>query len=517
MECSEILTTYDAVIIGSGFGGSLAAHALVNAGLRVALIERGRWVIRGPENWLPDAAAQLSEHYSTETPYVVHEEKGQSITGSFYCVGGPSVFYGGVSLRFRAEDFEEAPEMLGGSGAAWPYRYAELEPHYSAVERIIGIAGQPGDDPTEPWRSEPYPEALPPLAPISDRMHSAARSLGLHPFRLPLAINHGASGRTACALCGTCDGFPCAVGAKNDLATGVLPRLVEQGLEIHAERVAVRLEHEGRRITGVECIDAGTGARSMLRGRHVILAAGALASPHLLLASGLDRLSTAPAAVGGYLMRHCNRIVFGLFRKRPDPEGRFHKQLGIHDLYFGDPSGNAPPGRLGGLQQLVTPPVSLVRAQIPGFLGPVAARLVPHITGFLAIAEDQPRLENRVSIDAGDVDRYGMPRLHLRHRYSTRDEIAVRALAKTGRAILKRAGALAFYTHRISTFSHALGTVRMGPDASESPLDGECRFRGVDNLLVVDGSALPTSAGVNPSLTIAANALRAATALAAAS
>ena len=506
---------HDVIIIGSGFGGALAAHALVGAGLRVLLLERGRWVTRGPENWLPEAAAQLSEHYSTDTPYEVDDDAGHSTTGGFFCVGGPSVFYGGVSLRFREQDFEPSPEIAGDSGAEWPWRYADLEPYYTRVERLMGVAGMPGDDPTEPWRSAPFPQTPPPLEPVSVRVRDAARSLGLHPFRLPVAINYGAEGRTTCTLCPTCDGFACAISAKNDLATAILPPLLHAGLEVRPEAVVTRLAHDGRRITGVEYVDARSGERTTLAARHVILAAGTLATPHLLLASGLDSVTPAPEALGGYLMRHCNRIVLGFFARRPDPEGRFHKHLAIHDLYFGDPSGEGPPGRLGGLQQLVTPPVSLVRAQVPRLVGPLAALVVPQTTGLLAIAEDQPRLENRVSLDPNRSDRFGMPVLRVRHRYTARDEAAVRTLARTARRVLRRAGALAFYNHHIATFSHALGTVRMGRDPRTSPLDGECRFRGIENLLVVDGSALPTSAGVNPSLTIAANALRAAEALAA--
>jgi choline dehydrogenase-like flavoprotein len=94
------------------------------------------------------------------------------------------------------------------------------------------------------------------------------------------------------------------------------------------------------------------------------------------------------------------------------------------------------------------------------------------------------------------------------HRYSGRDLQRGRALAGRARAILARAGALLFYHHRIETFSHALGTVRMGHDPVQAPLDAAGRLRGVTQLWVTDGSALPTSAAVNPSLTIAANALR---------
>jgi choline dehydrogenase-like flavoprotein len=96
------------------------------------------------------------------------------------------------------------------------------------------------------------------------------------------------------------------------------------------------------------------------------------------------------------------------------------------------------------------------------------------------------------------------------HRYTRRDLERRTLLVRRAKRILRRAGAWSFYAHGLKTFSHALGTVRMGVDEQTSPLDGDCRFRGLRNLLVVDGSALPTAAAVTPGLTIAANALRAA-------
>ncbi len=495
--------THDVLIIGSGFGGVFAAAGLMDRGLRVLMLERGRRVTRGPENWEPGAAAQLSEHYQEDTPYFITDDHGSSTTGGFFCLGGPSVFYGGVSLRYRERDFGPHASVPGDSGAAWPFRYAELEPWYSRAEAMLGVAGRAGEDPTDPFRSQDYVAAPRPLAPISARLARAARELGYHPFRLPLAINYAGEGRNPCIECATCDGFPCAIEAKNDLATAVLPSLVERGLEVRTGVAVTKLHIVDGRLSTVDVVDTATGACETLHARHYILAAGAIATPHLLLASGADELSPAREAVGAYLMRHCNRIVFGLFLRRPDPEGRHHKQIGIHDLY----------GEAGGLQQLVTPPVSLVRAQIPRVLGPVAARLVPHITGFLAIAEDQPQAGNRIRIDATARDRLGMPVARITHHYSQRDERAVDRLAGAGKRILRAAGAVAFYRHRIWTFSHAIGTVRMGTDPARSPLDQRGRYRGLANLTVTDASALPTSASVNPSLTIAATAFRAGTLL----
>ena len=373
------------------------------------------------------------------------------------------------------------------------------------------MAGRFGIDPTEPAHSKPHPQAPTELAPISRRIERAARELGCHPFPLPLAINHQASpGRTSCIQCGTCDGFACAIGAKNDLATVVLRPLLNEGLQLRPNTVVTRLVASGGKITEVHGVDRVSGRTMVCSAHTVILAAGAIASPHLILASGLQRLNPGGHVVGRYLMRHYNEVVLGIFPRAPDPDGVFHQQLGIHDFYFGHPSLSRPRGKLGGIQQLATPPAGLVRTQMPWLLGRLCARWVSHVTGLLVIAEDQPQFDNSVLLNGGGTDRYGLPSLHVTHRYTPRDVLAGHALARRAGAILRRAGACALYRHRIGTLSHALGTLRMGVDARTSALDPDCRFRGLDNLYVLDGSVMPTSAGVNPSLTIAANALRAA-------
>lgn len=498
----------DAIIIGSGFGGAGVAKELVAAGQRVLMIERGDRVARGPHNWAPRGAGMLTPHYSLETSIQTDTDLGIRQQGGYYAVGGPSIFYGGVSLRFREADFEPLPELVAESGGAWPLRYGDFEPWYTRAERLLGVAGSTGEDPTEPPRSQPFPQAPAPLAQVSVRIAAAARSLGLHPFHLPLAINHVAGIRPACVACTTCDGFACAISAKGDLATTVLPNLEAQGMILVPNVVVTRLVCEGNRITAVEGVNRVSGERHTWKAPQVVLSAGALASPHLLLASGLQARNPAGDSVGRYLQRHRNAITFGLFPTRPDPVGEFHKQLGIHDYYFGAPDGSGPSGKLGSLQQLVTPPVELVRANVPRAIGAVAGPIVGRLTGLLVMAEDQPRYDNRVGLDPARTDRFGLPGMVLHHRYTRRDLAAERVLSRLARRILRRAGGLLFYRHVIDTFSHAAGTVRMGHDPSRNPLDPDCRFRGIENLRVVDASFMPTSAAVNPSLTILANALR---------
>jgi choline dehydrogenase-like flavoprotein len=292
---------------------------------------------------------------------------------------------------------------------------------------------------------------------------------------------------------------------------------------LRTNTIATQLEVAGGRIAAVRCAqripgDATTEYRdARFRARNIILSAGALASPHLLLASGLDQVNPAGHAIGRYLLRHCNALVYGVFwGDLPDARTHFHKELGIHDFYFGDRAAPTPElgSRLGSLQSVHPPPPRLVERHLPRALGMLAAPAlefgVRRATGLLAIAEDQPQKHNRVWVDETVRDACGLPRLQIEHRYSARDEAARVALVERARRILRAAGAKPTVARNIQTFSHAAGTVRMGGDARSAPLDASCRFRGVDNLHVIDASCMPTVAAVNPSLTIAALALRAA-------
>jgi len=492
---------FDVIVIGSGFGGAFAARELVRAGLRVVMVERGRWVERGPRNWEADGAVLRTEAHAPDSAYRVRQGRREGVARLITCVGGASVFYGGASLRFREADFVPSQEIPGG--VPWPFGYHVLAPYYDEVEALLGVAGEAGADPTEPPRG-PYPAPPAPYAAISRRIAEAATGLGLHPFPIPLNLGYD----RGCTRCGTCDGFPCAVGAKGDVASRILPDLIAAGMELRTDTVATRLMLRGESVEGVECRDRATGAPITLRARAVVVAAGALATPHLLLASGVDRMNPAGPVVGRYLVRHANALRFGIFPTPPDPAGEHTKQVAVHDYYFGVDDPDAPRGKLGSVQQVPTPPVALLQGVFPRPLARAISPLVRRMAGLLCIAEDQPRAENGVSVDPSALDRFGLPRMTVTHHYTPRDLAARDALLRRAAAILRRAGAWAGVTHTISTFSHAAGTVRMGDDPRTAPLDGEGRFRGLENLYVSDASCFSTAAGVNPSLTIAANAQR---------
>lgn len=505
------LHRWDAVIVGSGFGGAMVAHRLIEAGAKVLMIERGDWVERGESAWRPDGSLEMTEHYSRESEYRCLSGGHGPRIGGYSCVGGPSVFYGCVAFRFREQDFVGDSDIIADSQAAWPFRYSDLEPYYGDAERLLSIAGDDRHDPTAPTRSSPYPQPPAAWSALSSRLADGARSLGLSPFSLPLAQNHVASeNRSTCVACRNCDSFACAIEAKNDVDSMMIKPLLRRGLTLWPRTVAVRFEHAGRRITKLQVFCKDNGEALSVEADLFIVAAGALGTPHLILSSKLDEVCPAGSIIGKYLIRHNNAMVFGVFPSAPDKEYRFHKQVAIHDYYFGDKSAPDAKGlsKLGGVQQVMTPPHDLVRAHLPLGTKSVLGAFTENLTGLLCIAEDQPQRDNGVFVDFSVRDIFGLPQLVVQHRYTNRDKRALAVLARRAKRVLRKTGAWFSYTHQVRTFSHVLGTVRMGIDPQTSPLDENGKMRGIDNLWVADGSALPLSAGVNPSLTISANALR---------
>lgn len=486
----------------------MTAKKLVEAGQTVLMLERGDWVKRGPENWGHKASIDLTPNYDKSLAYEVVKGGNKKQMGVYSCVGGPSVFYGGVSFRFREADFYPPQDIIGNSGAEWPIDYNDLESYYSEAEQILGIAGESGVDPTEPRRGVDFPQKPAPLADISLKIKTAAQGLGLNPFSLPMAINHGRRQGNTCQLCTSCDTFACAISAKNDLATVLIPELQNKGMMLIAGAVVSKINVEKGKIKSVGATIKKDGTQKIFKAKHYILSAGALGSPHLLLANKLHKFNPGGQTVGRYLMRHVNSIIFGIFPGTADKQNRFHKEVCILDYYFGHQSINYPKHKLGSLQQISTPPAGLVEHEAPWPFGKLAGKLVKPLSGLLAIAEDQPQFSNYIKIDKTKKGKYGLPVAEISHDYSKRDLDAVAALANKAKKIMYKSGAILHYIHNIRTFSHSAGTVRMGVDPQTSALDAYCNFRGIDNLNVVDASFMPTSAALNPSLTISANALR---------
>jgi len=490
---------YDAVIVGSGCGGACAGLTMARAGARVLMLERGQPVRRDADDWSPRRIL-LERRYRTDTPVLVRQYGARRYAPEYpnAVLGGSSVFYGGASMRLREKDF-----------AGWPLSYADLEPFYSEAEVLLGVHGRTGDDPHEPPRTGDYPFAPTPLTPPAQRIERAARSLGYRPFALPMALNFGDGARPRCVRCITCDGFPCQIGAKNDVEVTVLAAAREAGLEIMAGARAARLRLAGDRAVAVEGVGLPAGSPFEVEADTFVLAAGALHTPALLLRTGVEG-RPGGGAVGRHLMRHCNGVVAGVFPFRTNPEQVFHKQICLTDFYedLRAEHGTA----VGVIQDIYTPAAPVVRHHAPRGLRHLAGWVTGFMQNLLCIAEDEPRAANAVSLK-GERDQYGLEIPAVDHAYTGADEERLGYLVKGARRILRRAGALVTHLYLIDTFSHAVGTARAAAEPDEGAVDAGGRFWGLENVYVTDGSILPHSGGVNPSLTIAAFALRAARAL----
>ena len=485
---------YDAVIVGTGFGGSCAAYALARAGLRTLVLERGGEPHRDEEDWDPRRIL-IDQRYQSESPVAVRQYGARDYATLYpnEVVGGNSIFYGGASLRLRERDFER-----------WPIGYEALEKHYCEVEQLLGVHGQSGADGCEPRRTEEYPFAPIELAAPAQRLQSAAERIGLQPFRIPLAINFSDENRPICIRCNTCDGFPCKIEAKNEMTTTVLRRAQELGAEVMAGAIADRLEESAGRVRSIRCVNRESKEVFQVSADLFVLGAGALHSPGILLRSGLERFPNS-RFIGRFLMRHCNAVVAGVFPFRTNRSNAFHKQLCFTEFY--EESREKHGTATGVIQDIYTPAAIAIRHFAPFGVKRLAGAAARYMQNLLCIAEDEPRFENSVRLSA-ERDAFGLQTVRVDHEYTAADYERRDLLVAQARRVLKAAGALLTRVHEIDTFSHALGTLRCGTSPEDSVLDADCRFWGVDNLYVLDGSCLPASGGVNPSLTIAANALR---------
>ncbi len=490
---------FDVVIIGSGLGGSAAAHSLANRGLSILVLERGDFVKQERENWEVEEVVGRRRYNADETWY---DGEGRAFNPrAFYNVGGATKFYGGATLRLRESDFL-ARELADGGTVAWPFGYAELAPWYDRAEALLEVHGELGEDPSEPARG-PYPFARLEHEPRIAELAEALRAQGLHPIHLPVAIDQGGKGR--CIKGSPCDGFPCKVRAKGDAENRLLrPLLLKKPspVTIWTKSRALRLETDesGRRVVAALVERGGEALR--VEGGHFILAAGAVNSAALLLASANERhpqgLANSSGHVGRNFMCHNNSVVMALSPLRRNPTS-FQKTLAIHDFYEALPGG---PPALGAIQLRGKVRPEMLRAKRSPLLRLFAKAIAERSLDFWVMTEDPADSDNRVTLDSE-----GRVHLQLRQRNRGAHETLLRRL----RSALRRAGLPIVILDRrgIETLQHQCGTLRFGSDPQASVLDPWCKAHDLDNLHAMDASFLPSSGAVNPSLTILAQALRA--------
>ena len=540
--------TVDAVIVGSGPGGSTAADVLTAAGWSVVMLERGR-------NHLVDAEApydRKADYSNDEVKFLrrwflgpdplveprtfrrddsTEREHVGDVNNLPATVGGGGVHADGKLPRFRAEDFQLLTTRGPVDNAAvadWPLTYDDLEPYYAEAERLVGVAGEAGANPYAEWRSGPYP--MPPGADMygATLTATAATELGYHPYRAPTGVNSVAyDGRPACNNCGFCAFYGCPIHAKGDPVAPLQRALRTGRLRLLAETFASRIVTSNGRATGVDVIGPGLGP-GHIAARHVVVAGGAMETPRLLLLSGIGG-----DQVGRNLMFHFQTLVFGAFPQRLHSD-RGRAVTHLHDDPIVPDAAAMAAAKEAGLPWIRGGIVEHGGAQQPISeavmypWGPQHRTLMrdsalrERFWGFTMQGEDLPQPTNRIDLDPSVRDARGLPvarTTYLPHRHEL-----VCSAHHTPRLqeILTRAGAdwtvgstspapdypFDAPVTPISMSKHVMGTARMGSDPATTVTDAYGRLHDVPNVLVADASVFPTSTGYGPTLTLVALALR---------
>jgi choline dehydrogenase-like flavoprotein len=483
--------TADILIIGSGMGGSTCAAGLASSGARILILERGSRLKDSPEARDPRAIFQRGFFRPRESWI---DGAGQAFNpGNYYYVGGNTKLYGAVLSRYRAEDF--APRAYReGETPGWPFSYDVMEPWYTLAEKLYRVRGALGFDQTEPRHSESFPFAPIPDEPAIARVRERMKGVGLHPFPLPLAVDLEQWLKRAKT---PWDAFPNTGTGKMDAEScGLAEALRHPNVELR-ENVKVEqlvLDSDGKRLAGVKANVGGESKRILTK--IVVLAAGAVNSAALLLASRGCGIANRSDAVGRHFMNHnCSAVL--AIDPRTVNDSVYQKTLGINDFYLDDGTGGSP---LGNIQLLGRVTAPILKSNLPRAPEWALSLLTRRAVDWYAMSEDLPSPESRVSVKGAQI--------HLDWKRSNWS--AHQGLVKAFKERLRAAGYPIVLSKPFDrrTPSHQCGTVRIGNDPRTSPLNPFCRAWDHPNLFVVDASFLPTSAAVNPSLTIAAQALR---------
>ncbi len=465
--------TYDAIVVGSGAGGAAAAYRLVRGGLRVVMLEKG--------DHLPADGSTL------DIQSVVHEGRFLSreawsdargrnlVPEEHFNVGGKTKWYGAALLRFdRREFLADADHQCAG----WPLSLSDIEPYYTEAESLLGVR---------------VFEREPDLARILERVAAAGRDWQAQAIPLSLHADIRSNPTEAARF----DGFASVARLKGEADGSILTRL--EGcdnftLAVNSEvRSLLGRSAAPDTITGVQLTD---GRR--FHAPRVFLAAGALHSPRILAryvaAADLTKVLPVAGQIGRNLKLHLLTALIAL-----SPQSMtdlIRKTVVITNERF--PHSSVQP--LGFDSELIS---TLIPTWVPERLRRQVGR---RAYGFFLQTEDGSDLRNRVSNPANGSDRPTLDYDESRIPTASREH---RSFTRAFQWALARAG-FGTFTRRIGLngTAHACGSLMCGTDASNSAVDSNGRVHGMKGLYVVDGSVLPRSSRVNPSLTIYAWGLR---------
>lgn len=472
-------TDYDAIIIGSGAGGSTLAYQLARLNRQVLLVERGSF---------------LKVDGSSSEPRDRYRNHILRANDKPYFVGGDTKFYGSALYRFRERDFE-AVQHESGVSPAWPIAYSDLAPYYEQAESLYRVHGSSEGDPSEPPRASPYPYPPIPHAPFVSRVIDRLERSGTRVSPIPRGLDFGDQGK--CILCSTCDAYACPYDAKLDAEIAALrPALATGAVQLATETECLRVvtNQAGTRAEGVELRRSGTD--TLVKAKTVAVCAGLTETATLLRRSRTDAhpggLGNANDCLGRYLAGHSVGVFFvvaGLSRIGPTHT----KTFAINEHYLGAPGWPYPTGtiQIAGQYPFWEDSSRLVR--------PAARAVGARSLLCFYMTEALPSRDSGFTFEGDEIASRRLP---------VRNAKTFSILRKLAIGMFRQAGYLVWAPTRENIW-HEVGTARLGLDPKESVVDPNCQVHGIDGLFVVDASVLPSAGALNTALTINALALRA--------
>lgn len=553
---------YDAIIVGSGAGGGMAAYVLANAGLQVALIEAGpmydpaknitqlKWPWESPRR---GASTKFRPFGDFDACYWGWEIDGEPYTkekGTEWdwwrarMLGGRTNHWGRISLRFGPKDFKR--KSIDGLGDDWPIGYEDVKPYYDRIDKMLGVFGT-----NEGLENDPDGFFLPPPKP---RLHElmikkAATTAGVRviPSRLSILTKKLNDQRGSCFFCGQCN-RACQVYADfSSSSVLVKPALATGKVDLFTNAMAREVvTNDAGLATAVSYINKDDNQEYQVKGKTVLLAASACESARLLLNSKSARhpngLANSSNVVGKYLHDSTGAAMGGVLpelfdRKRynEDGVGGMHvyspwwldnKKLdfprGYHIEYWG---GQEMPSYGFGWGIEDSNGKYLVKGQKKeaGGYGKSLKEDYRFFygagVGMAGRGEGIALESNRCEIDPNVVDKYGIPVLKFNVKW-TNDEIKqAKHMKETFKEIMHNMGAVITWgddgpennygLEPPGKIIHEAGTVRMGNDAKRSALNKWNQAHDCKNLFVVDGGSFVSQADKNITWTILALSLRA--------
>jgi choline dehydrogenase-like flavoprotein len=505
---------YDLVIVGAGLVGGLLAAAATRRRRTVALIEAGQkfefadrrrqlqhyqvfggavWPYENKERdrYTDSSASSIGVPYTLES----HRLKG---------VGGSTLHWGGRINRLMPADFRSA--SLYGTGMNWPIGYDDLEPYYSAAEWELGVSGT--HHASHPARSRDFPNPGFPMSVDDTFWVPIAERLGASVYPTSWAINSRPyAGRSECVALAACK--VCPSGARYSADIHVAEAIRSGLCDVFTNTVARRIEINGDHSVKSIQVSSLQGEDREINGAHYVVAAHAVESARLLLLSNCGNHSDQ---VGRNLMEHIYVDAGGYL-----PTKRFYPRRGGFEglesvSYY---AGNDRRDR-GGLKLEFTferdPLDDMEGRRIWGkAMAEHDRENFGHWVGLGSETEHQPNPDSRVSLNPQERDLFGDPVPHIHLAFNEVDRRTQRRAREIMGEFLSAAGVKTVTQDPLSAHSfasHHMGTCRMADDPDQGVVDKNCRVHGVSNLYVAGGSVFPTAGAVQPSLTIAALALR---------